>query len=308
MVELSRVRILLATHNGASFLNEQLASIAEQTVEQINVTVSDDGSTDRTREMLSVWQDKWTKGSFEIIDGPCQGFAENFRSLITAHDDPDEFVAFCDQDDIWDSDKLEVAIDWLSAQHDTPALYCGRTRYVDEQGRFLRLSPLFGRPPDIRNALVQSLAGGNTMVMNSAAMHCVRQSSLNAPFVSHDWWAYIIVTGCGGRVRYDSTPRVSYRLHDTNIIGSNDRWSQRLFRIRELFRGRYRNWNQVHVDALQQIRDHLTLDAHRAIDEFTRFRSGKLLTRLSGLRNLSLYRQTLLGNLGLLVAIVHRKI
>lgn len=305
---MTRVRILLATHNGASFLDEQLASIADQTAEHINITVSDDGSTDRTREILADWQGKWTKGSFEVVDGPCQGFAENFRSLITSCETADEFVAFCDQDDIWDADKLETAIKWLTTQEDTPALYCGRTRYVDEQGRFLRLSPLFDRPPHIRNALVQSLAGGNTMVMNSAAMHCVRNASLRSPFVSHDWWAYIVVSACGGRTYYDSTPHVSYRLHETNIIGSNDRWSQRLFRIRELFRGRYRDWNKVHVDGLNGFREHLTLEAQQAIDELTRFRSGKILTRLSGLRNLSLYRQTILGNLGLLVAIVHKKI
>lgn len=235
----------MATHNGAPFLDAQMKSIANQTVEQIDFTVSDDGSTDETLAILSRWQDTWTKGKFEIVSGPCAGFAENFRSLITSYQGSEDYVAFSDQDDIWDRDKLQTAISWLEEDAERPSVYCGRTRYVDEQGKFLRLSPLFDRTPHIRNALVQSLAGGNTMVLNRGAMDLVAQASRQTPFVSHDWWAYIVVSACGGRVRYDPTPRVDYRLHDTNIIGANDQWRQRLSRVKDLFRGRYRDWNAL---------------------------------------------------------------
>lgn len=308
MNDLGRVRILLATHNGEKFLEEQLDSIANQTVEQINVTVSDDGSSDGTLDILAEWKSKWRKGTFDIVSGPCEGFAENFRSLILSAKGEDAYFAFSDQDDIWDTDKLETAIGWLAGHPNEPSLYCGRTRYVDESGRFLRLSPLFSRPPNIRNALVQSLAGANTMVLNQHAMQLVKDASRDARFVSHDWWAYIVVSGCGGEIRYDSVPRVDYRLHDTNVIGANDEWRQRLFRLKELLRGRFREWNALHLEGLQRFHGHLTTEAQQAIDELALFRSGNLPIRLQGLLNLSLYRQTRLGHLGLFVAIVHKKI
>ena len=89
-----------------------------------------------------------------------------------------DYFAFCDQDDLWDEDKLAEALDWLEKQPaDTPALYCTRTRTVDERGSEIGLSPLFRRRPSFRNAIVQSIAGANTMVMNKAAWLIVREAS-----------------------------------------------------------------------------------------------------------------------------------
>ena len=108
--------ILLATRNGAAFLDEQLASIAGQSVEAIDVWVSDDGSTDATPALLAAWRERWSKGRFEVLEGPQKGFSENFRSLITNPGIAADYYAFCDQDDIWEHDKLARAIRWIEAQ------------------------------------------------------------------------------------------------------------------------------------------------------------------------------------------------
>jgi hypothetical protein len=56
---------------------------------------------------------------------------------------------------------------------------------------------LFVFPPSFRNALVQSIAGGNTMVFNVALKRLIENAGpLDVP--SHDWWVYILVTGSGG--------------------------------------------------------------------------------------------------------------
>ena len=83
------------------------------------------------------------------------------------------------------------------------------------------MSPLFRRPPSFRNALVQSLAGGNTMVLNRPARDLVALASRRARFVSHDWWAYLLVTGAGGAVHYSAKPLVRYRQHAHNLVGAN---------------------------------------------------------------------------------------
>src|SRR5207249_955486 len=99
-----------------------------------------------------------------LVEGPRQGFAANFRSMILDRRIDADGYAFCDQDDIWEPDRLESAIGWMQT-HDatTPLMYCSRTATMTETGNLVGHSPLFSRPPSFRNALVQSIAGGNTI-------------------------------------------------------------------------------------------------------------------------------------------------
>lgn len=295
--------VLMGTYNGASFLAEQIASIHDQTLPQLDVIVSDDGSTDGTQALLAEAAAGWKKGQFEVISGPGQGFAENFRQLLLTHGQEHEFVAFSDQDDIWHPDKLEVAIDWLRTQPDKPALYCGRTRYVDEAGNYLRMSPLFQKSPSVHNALVQSIGGGNTMVMNARAAHLVGMASRNQPFVSHDWWAYLVVTACGGIVHYDSTPHIDYRQHQDNVLGANDTFLARIRRATALRQGRFRRWMDIHLTGLTELEPHMTPEARDLIQDFRTMRQKGPLMRPFLLARSRLYRQTLLGTMSLGIAV-----
>ena len=155
-----RVSILLVTYNVRRFLEQQLSSLAAQEWRDIDIWSSDDGSTDGTAEVLRQSEKRWDKGDSRVVPGPREGFVENFRRLLINAAIDADFVAFCDQDDAWDSDKLSCAIDQI-AQHgrQQPALYCSRTRLVTEDGRPMGLSPLFKRPPAFRNALVQNIGG-----------------------------------------------------------------------------------------------------------------------------------------------------
>ena len=83
---------------------------------------------------------------------------------------PDSWIAFADQDDQWLAGKLSRAIAALAAKDpEVPALYCSRTWITDENLRGRRLSPSRPKPPGFANALVQNIAGGNTIVLNGAA-------------------------------------------------------------------------------------------------------------------------------------------
>lgn len=77
------VAVLLETFNGAACLDAQLASIAAQTYPDIDLWVSDDGSTDGSRAILQQWARRWTKGRVTLLHGAGEGRSENFRSLIT---------------------------------------------------------------------------------------------------------------------------------------------------------------------------------------------------------------------------------
>lgn len=297
------VAVLMCTHNGEAFLQAQLDSIAAQSHRAWRLWVSDDGSTDATAALLERFAGRCEAGQCRLLQGPRQGHARNFMALVRNADVQADYYAWCDQDDVWEPEKLERALAQLAdLPADRPALYCGRTRYMDEHGVEAGLSPLFARPPGFANALTQSLAGGNTMVFNEAARELLRRTDPLAPIVTHDWLAYLAVTGCGGTVVYDPWPSVRYRQHGGNAIGAGEGMAARLGRMRGVWSGRHRGWYDGNIRAIAPLRDALTPASLRTLDAFVAARRQPLLARLGAYRRCGLYRQTRLQTLALYFA------
>lgn len=304
-----KIAILLCTHNGEAFLREQLDSFVAQTWKNWVLIVSDDNSSDDTRNILLYYQRRWAPGRLRIVSGPARGFVENFMSVTRYAEGLAAFYAWSDQDDIWHADKLERAMRWLQdIPASTPALYCGRTQLVSPENRQIGMSTLFKKSPSFANALIQNIGGGNTMVFNREACRIVAETSIDTAVVSHDWWAYIIISGCGGQVYYDPVPSVRYRQHRDNLIGENTSWGARFLRVRELFKGRLKGWSQIHIQALSKHQERLTAENVRTLELFASARQGWLPMRLLQLIRSNVYRQTSLDNVGLALAAIFRKI
>lgn len=304
----TKVNILLATYQGERFIEEQLATIAEQTVKAWKLYVSDDGSSDETLRILSEFADRSDR-KVTITPGPCSGFQRNFMHLLATVPLDAEYYAFTDQDDRWLPDKLERAIAWLDS-HPTelPLLYCSRTLNIDEKNREIGYSPLFREPPSFANALVQSIAGGNTMVFNRKLLEIVRQIGTAHAIPSHDWWLYIVASGMSGRIRYDPSPNIAYRQHGRNQVGANSTFIARLRRLRMLKNGRFRSWNDQHVAALETCRQMLDQQSRQKFDDFKEMRARRFPMNLYFLRKGRFHRQTLAGQLGLFVGVIFHKI
>ncbi len=294
--------VLLATFNGERFLAQQLETLANQSVRRLDVFASDDGSMDRTASILDRCRAAWSAGSFQILDGPAKGFAENFRSLILQASASTEYVAFCDQDDLWDGDKLAVAANALAPYEKIPAVYFSRTRLINAEGQTVGHSPLFTRRPSFRNALVQSIGGGNSTVLNRRGYELVRESSRRTGFVSHDWWCYLIVTGAGGTAIYDPIPHVGYRQHGGNLVGHNTGFSRGVRRLSRLAHGTFSAWTSRNVAGLRQCRDLLSDEGRTILYDFSTLRAKRSLTALRQLRHHGFYRQTAADNVALGVA------
>lgn len=303
------VAILMCTYHGKHYLADQLDSIAQQSHSNWKVFVSDDGSEDETHHLLKQYKSKWPAKRLSIYSGPAKGFAANFLSLICNPDTKADFYAFADQDDIWEQDKLERALKWLRAvPAETPAVYCSRTRLVDSENREIGLSPLFAKKPSFQNALVQSIAGGNTMVFNNAARNLLRTAGPDVSVITHDWWMYLVVTGCGGEVHYDPHPSIRYRQHTGNLVGMNNSWNARLKRIHMLIRGHFQDWNDRNVAALLRINEKLTPENIKIFQNFLKARQSSLVPRLYYFKRSGIYRQTLFGTVGLIMAAIFAKL
>ncbi|MEO0329850.1 MAG: glycosyltransferase [Pseudomonadota bacterium] len=294
-----RYCILLATYNGEPFIDEQIKSIAEQGVVSIDRLVSDDGSTDDTLGKIAAWQNQWTLGKIEIRKGPQSGFSENFRSLICNAPEGYDFYAYCDQDDIWMSDKLTKATETLSRFHNAPSLYCGRTHAVDNAGNFLGFSPQMMKEPCFENAIVQSIAGGNTMVFNDALMNFLRKSGAQGSFVAHDWWTYMLATGVGAHVVYDSDPKIYYRQHGENLIGTNNSVKARFTRLKMALDHQLSRWMDTNLSLLDKNRDLLLPENEKLLDKVIHARSHSQVSLLNLVFRRKIFRQSFLGNMSL---------
>lgn len=299
----------MATYRGEAFVGEQLRSFAAQGCERVQLFVSDDSDNASTRDAISDTLTKLDPVDATIAAGPQSGFVENFRHLVL-HSQPDsDFIAFSDQDDIWLPDKTTRSIAWLKKQpRGVPALYCGRTQMIDEAGRDTgRLSPLFPKAPAFKNALVQSIAGGNTMTMNRAAFDLIKRSFAHGAPVTHDWWAYLIVTGAGGRVYYDPQPLTLYRQHGRNLIGENQSPTARARRIKMIASGVWKRWQDTQLDLIDKNVSELTPDAQATLERFRSIRHASPLTRLTSLKRSDVWRQTNAGTAALYLAVLLNK-
>ena len=303
------VCILLGLFNGADTLGEQLDSLASQSHKNWSLIVSDDGSKDDWFRIVAEFSDDHAPARTWVTRGPACGYAVNFLNLACLAGPLVPFAAFCDQDDVWLPHKLARAIAHLkTVPEGKPAAYVSRTLICDGNLEGRRPSLLFKRPPSFRNALVQSIGGGNTMVLNRAALDLVQDTATRAAgIVSHDWWVYQLVSGAGGNIIYDKTPTLLYRQHGHNMIGANDTLGAQLVRVRRVFEGQFRLWNDRNIAALDRVRPWLTKDAQTTLDQFKRAREGRLWTRAVALKASGVFRQRWRSTLALwLAAFVNR--
>ncbi len=253
--------------------------------------------------LLEEFQKKHGPAKVSLRRGPQKGFVANFLSLICDPAIESDYYALSDQDDVWHRGKLSRALQFLdNAPADEPVVYCSRTQLIDEQGGEIGLVAAIQKAPDFRNALTQSIAGGNTMVFNEAARRVLVRAGPDTNAASHDWWIYLIISAVGGTVFYDREPTVSYRVHPRNVIGSNQSAAAQILRARMLWQGRLQAWTEMNVVALERIEGLMTDDNRKTFELFRRARKRSVLPRAYGLVRSGIYRQTFLGNIGLAVA------
>lgn len=307
----AKIAILLATYNGAAALRAQLDSYLEQSQPPALILISDDGSSDDTRAIVAAFAAAHPELRIELHDGPRMGAAQNFLSLLRHCPDWIDIAALSDQDDVWLPEKLRRGARALTeaAAPDRCLLYCGRSWECDENLGNRRLSRGLKRPATFRHALVQNLAGGNTMMLNRPALDLLRDASHEArKLVVHDWWIYQIITGTGGRVIFDDAPLLFYRQHGGNLIGANRGLQAKHKRLKMLVSGRFRRWNTVNISALNASAYRLTAENRQILRVFSEERNRSVFRRLRMVWQTGLYRQGMQGSLSLYLAALLRRI
>jgi glycosyltransferase involved in cell wall biosynthesis len=312
-----KIAVLLASYNGGANLRAQLDSYLAQTLLPALLIVSDDGSQDDSRAVVADFAARHAELPLQLLEGPRQGAAQNFLHLLRAVPDQIDMVAFSDQDDVWLPEKLARGAAKLHAAaldaSQTPGIVLGTTLVCDSDLGHPRRSVLPKRPAGFRHALVQNIAGGNTMLLNRAATALLQacaadvQSAAQA-LVVHDWWVYQIITGCGGQVLFDPEPGLLYRQHSGNLIGANVGVRAKVVRLKLMILGRFQEWNGLNIRALSLSEWRFTPQNRQLLADFTALRQAGFYRRLWLLHKAGLYRQGLQGRLSLWLAAALGKI
>lgn len=221
------VDILLATYNGERFIEEQLQSLSSQTMTDWRLIARDDGSRDDTLRHLLAFRDKHPDRVVVLQDdlgklGACQNYGH-----LMQHSDAD-YVAFCDQDDVWIAEKLELELGKMRALEEkngsaVPHLVFSDLTVVDKL-----LKPIDRSfwdyqnlaPDDSRHAarlMLRNVVTGCTMLLNRALLR--KALPLPEQAFMHDWWV-ALVASVFGRVDFIAQPTVLYRQHGENVLGA----------------------------------------------------------------------------------------
>ena len=205
----NKVAVLLSTFNGENWIPELLESLNMQTVE-LKLIVRDDGSTDQSLKLI---KQTWSQ-EIEIcnhIEGNI-GPGKSFHHLLS-HVKDEKWVAFCDQDDMWISDKLALATSKLKDPESTPSAFCSSVLTFPKGNQW----PTRVYRPSRINAIFQNIAIGSTLVLTNAAKNLLLRFEYDGELL-HDDWINIIMNNYG-EVYFEQKPTIRYRLHALNHTG-----------------------------------------------------------------------------------------
>lgn len=237
------VAVLLATYNGMPWINDQIDSILNQTSIDITMYVSDDMSEDATytylldraevSSQLKVLPQKERYGSA----------GKNFYRLIKDVSTADfDYIAFADQDDHWESDKLIRHI-LIAQEHQADGVSSNVMAFWPDGKRKLIIKSQQQKKWDF---LFESAGPGCTFLMTPWLVNKVKEQLIdkNSPASEvdlHDWLTYAVCRSHGHKWIIDPTPSVQYRQHQSNVIGANSGLKAKLARLEKLKHGWYRS-------------------------------------------------------------------
>lgn len=214
MISNSIISICLATYNGQKYLKEQLDSIVNQTYKDIEVIVQDDCSTDNTVNILDTYKDKLKITIYK--NNKNLGYIKNFETLLKKA--TGDYIAICDQDDIWELDKLEILINNIEEN----SLIYANSLLVDEDGNSLNKT----LSDKLKNNFIDSDSCLNFLYDNCVSAHAMlfKKELLDFvfPFPSHiyfDAWIAATAASLNG-VKYIDENFVKYRQHQNNTLGN----------------------------------------------------------------------------------------
>ncbi len=235
---MEKVDILLATYNGEKYLREQIDSILNQTHTEFRLLISDDGSTDGTRDILNEYKEKDSRIEVFMQDNNL-GVVKNFEFLLKNVEA--KYYMFSDQDDIWKETKIEKSLNKIEEGFD---LVYSDLEVVDENlnvtySSYWKLKGIYNKIKKYNNfesLYLNNFVTGCTIISKKELMDSFMPLPNTSKFVLHDYWISLILSQ-NGKISYIEEPLIKYRQHKNNKVGSKKKSDElkSIDEIRDLF-------------------------------------------------------------------------
>ena len=257
-----RISVALATYNGARYLPQLLESLCQQTLQPFEIVAFDDGSDDNTLDVLHQFMQQLPITVY--VNAEALGVVRNFKKAVSAC--RGEYIAFCDQDDVWLPDKLARSVDALrKIDGPQPAMVYTDLVVVDDNLNQLASSYWNHRKLKPAKESFASLIYGNivtgcTMTINRAM--ALEVSRMPDSVLMHDFWIGCIAYGIG-QCLYIEQPTILYRQHTSNVT-NNDAvtWFTRWSRLSSFLFNRQQATQFLHAE-IGQAQSFLLLYGHQ---------------------------------------------
>ena len=230
------ISVCMATYNGEKYLRTQLDSIIKQISEKDELIISDDGSTDKTLEIISEYCNNYSNIVF--LQGPKNGVIKNFENALKVANG--DVIFLTDQDDIWMNNKVDSVMQIFEKEKVTLVLH--DATIIDASSKIIENS--FFERRNSKKGLI------NNIVKNSYLGCCMafKKELLTyaLPFPAkiemHDWWIGLIAEKYG-RVNFMKDKLIGYRRHGNNVSSFHHHplkimIKNRLYLIFQLFKKR----------------------------------------------------------------------
>lgn len=314
---MDRIVILMATYQGEKYLGEQLDSIVAQDYPDWELIVRDDGSTDRTIEILKAYREQYPDRITVCRNKENLGGTKNFLTLLKEgaalgrereKEGVQTYFMFSDQDDFWYKDKLRCTLlrmKQVEARYggQVPALVFTDARVVDGgrkeiSSSFFALQHFHLHRRTLSHLLMENMVIGCTSMMNAALANLVEKVPKHARY--HDWWMALLAAATG-HTSYLPKATLDYRQHGDNVVGTQDFAAyvkQRACALSGLKESLAANFCQAE-EFYQIYREKIPLDAAVRIKDFLHLRErGGFACRVMALRG-GYLKSGLLRNVGL---------
>lgn len=206
------IAVMMSTYNGEKYICEQIDSILQQKGVKVILVIRDDGSVDST---VTIIKNYLPNENILFYQEKNIGASKSFVELLFLAPEAD-YYAFSDQDDVWNKDKLLIAVKAIEKKESMPALYHGLAGKVDKDLKSLENKPYM--PVQTFPGALLTSATGCTMVFNNSLMSLLRKQKPNN-ISMHDAWVYRVCYAFDGYVFYDTQSHLKYRQHDNNVSG-----------------------------------------------------------------------------------------
>lgn len=222
-----KVQILLATCNGEKYLREQLESLRNQTYDDWECLISDDCSTDSTLDIIREYCE--IDARFKLVSKERRYYSASYNFLHLMSVSDADFLLFCDQDDYWLSNKVEVLLnkilDESDDSYDIPICVFSDAKLVNKNlesfgvESFQSTLSLDANKVTLLNLMTSNVVQGCACVINKRLAEIVVNSSDFAYFPVYDWFAGAIAKS-QGKLVYIPDMLHLYRQHDSNSVGA----------------------------------------------------------------------------------------